>query len=163
MTKHIYELTNEEIDAFIRDLLPVKKIEKDKYGEVFTHPDLINRLLDLLPNTVWSNPHLKWLDPSVGAGFFMIFVYQRLMHGLTSWEPNPKKKSTHIIKNMLYMVELNKTNCNLCTGLFGHQANLVCSDFLSDFHFPGTHEKKDEPFLFDCIVGNPPFQEKQTL
>ena len=32
-------------------------------GEVFTPPELINEMLDKLPNDVWYNPKLKWLDP----------------------------------------------------------------------------------------------------
>jgi len=103
MKKKIYELKDEELNKFIQDLLPVKKIEKDKYGEVFTNPQLINKLLDLFPKNVWSNPDLKWLDPSVGVGFFMIFIYKRLMKGLKFWEPNDKKRSKYIIREMLYI------------------------------------------------------------
>jgi len=155
MTKKIYELTNEELDVFMHSLLPVKKIEKDKFGEVFTNPELIQQLLDLFPNKVWYNPHLKWLDPSVGAGFFMILVYQRLMKCLSKWEPNERKRSDHIITNMLFMVEINKTNCKICRNLFGEKVNLLCNDFLQDLKF----EKLKEDDTFDCIVGNPPFQD----
>jgi hypothetical protein len=35
------------------------------------------------------------------------------MDGLKKWEPNEKKRSKHIIENMLYMVELNKKNCDI--------------------------------------------------
>ena len=159
MTKHIYELTNEEINQFINNLLPIKRIEKDKYGEVFTNPQLINKILDLFPKSIFKDPHLKWLDPSVGAGFFMILVYQRLMNGLKSWEPNVKKRSDHIINQMLFMVEINKSNCNICHQLFGPNANLYCGDFLSEFKFPKFLEKVS----FDCIVGNPPFQDDYGL
>jgi len=158
MTKKIYELTNEEINEFMQKMLPVKRIEKDKYGEVFTNPKLINKLLDLFPQSVFKNPHLKWLDPSVGAGFFMILIYQRLMYGLKSWEHNLKKRSDHIIENMLFMVEINKTNCKICKDLFGDNVNLLCCDFLSDFRFPQL-----DHLSFDCIVGNPPFQDDYGL
>jgi len=161
MTKNIYELTNEELDDFMHNLLPVKKIEKDKFGEVFTNPKLIQKLLDLFPNKVWSNPHLKWLDPSVGAGFFMILIYQRLMKGLSKWEPNERKRSAHIISNMLFMVEINKTNCKICRNLFGENINLLCIDFLQDFQFPNLNQNTNS--MFDYIVGNPPFQDDYGL
>jgi hypothetical protein len=161
MTKKIYELTNEELDNFMYSLLPIKKIEKDKFGEVFTNPQLIQKLLDLFPNKVWSNPHLKWLDPSVGAGFFMILIYQRLLKGLSKWEPNERKRSDHIIANMLFMVEINKTNCKICRNLFGEKVNLLCIDFLQDVHFPNVN--LNDANLFDCIVGNPPFQDDYGL
>jgi hypothetical protein len=152
--KHIYEMEQTEIEDFIDKLLPVKKHEKERYGEVFTHPTLIHKMLDLFPSDVWTNHTLTWLDPSVGVGFFMIYVYLRLMNGLKAWEPNDTKRSKHIIENMLFMVELNNHNCRVCTNIFGIHANLVCADFLSDFTF-----KQNHPTLFDCIVGNPPFQD----
>lgn len=94
MTKIIHELKNEEINVFIEKLLPIKKLEKDKYGEVFTNPLLINKILDLFPLSLFKNPNLKWLDPTAGAAFFMIILYQRLMQNLEDWEPNKKKEVT---------------------------------------------------------------------
>jgi hypothetical protein len=156
--KQIYDMDEEEINDFIEKQIPIKNLEKNKYGEVFTSPILINKMLDLFPNSVWTNPTLKWLDPSVGAGFFMIIVYLRLMKGLKRWESIEKKRSSHIISEMLYMVELNKKNCNICKGIFGANLQLICGDFLEDFNFVGR-----EDILFDCIIGNPPFQDNYGL
>lgn len=157
-------MTEEEINNFIKEQLPTKKKEKDKYGEVFTSPELINKMLDLFPNVVWTKHDLKWLDPSVGAGFFMIFIYLRLMNGLTKWETNDKKRSKHIIENMLYMVELNKRNCDICKSIFGSHLNLICGDFLSDWKFKGLGLGLGLHHIsFDCIVGNPPFQDNYGL
>ena len=156
--KKIYEMNDAEISEFIKDQLPVKKLEKDKYGEVFTDPVLINKMLDLFPKNIWTNPTSKWLDPSTGTGFFMIIVYKRLMDGLKKWEPNEKKRSMHIIEEMLYMVELNKTNCNLCKSIFGANVRLICGDFLSQFKFPDCDD-----ISFDVILGNPPFQDDYGL
>ena len=156
--KNIYEMNEEEIKLFIEKHIPVKKIEKDKYGEVFTSPILINKMLDLFPKNVWTNQNLSWLDPSVGVGFFMIFVYMRLMNGLKKWQPNQKKRSKHIIENMLYMVELNKNNCAVCKRIFGDKLKIICGDFLDAVKFPGSNN-----ISFDCIIGNPPFQDDYGL
>jgi len=156
--KNIYEMNDDEIDQFMNEYLPTKKLEKDKYGEVFTSHVLINKMLDLFPESVWKSPKLKWLDPSVGAGFFMICVYIRLMNGLKKWESNNKKRSKHIIENMLYMVEINKKNCNICKSIFGSNVRLICGDFLSNLKFPIR-----DNISFDCIVWNPPFQDDYGL
>ncbi len=140
-----------DFDKYISDNIHIKKKEKDKFGEVFTDPELINKLLDLFPSNVWTNPHLKWLDPSAGAGFFFMGVLGRLSIGLEKWEPNENKRINHIIKNMLYMVEINPNNCKLCRNMFGNNANILCKDFLDESTY------KD--MQFDCIVGNPPFQD----
>jgi site-specific DNA-methyltransferase (adenine-specific) len=31
--------------------------------EVFTPPNLVNDILDILPQELWSNPNAKFLDP----------------------------------------------------------------------------------------------------
>jgi len=154
--KNIYEMNNDEIEEFIQKQLPVKLLEKKKYGEVFTSPFLIEKMLDLFPKNVWSNPHLKWLDPAAGVGFFMILIYQRLMVNLKSWESSDKKRSNHIIQNMLHMVEINKINCNILVSLFGDKSNISCVDFLS---FDTNYSK----ISFECIVGNPPFQHDTAI
>lgn len=154
--KKIYKMTEHQIDEYMEQLIPIKKLEKDKYAEVFTNPILINKMLDLFPNHVWSNSQLTWLDPSVGAGFFMICVYLRLMKGLNNWEHDEKKRSKHIIENMLFMVEINKKNCDICKSLFGANSNLICGDFLDTLKFNGYDY---DELSFDCIVGNPPFQD----
>jgi hypothetical protein len=115
-------------------------------------------MLDLFPKGAWSNPMSKWLDPSTGTGFFMILVYKRLMDGLKKWEPNDKKRSKHIIEEMLYMVELNKKNCDICKSIFGANVRLICGDFLGDLNFPGFKD-----ISFEYIVGNPPFQDDYGL
>ena len=74
-TPQIYEMNENELDEFMKEQLPTKKLEKDKYGEVFTPPELINKLLDLYPKKIWSNPDIKWLEPSAGVGFIMIMIY----------------------------------------------------------------------------------------
>ena len=66
--------------------------EKNLYGEVFTPIYIVEEMLDKLPNPVWSNHTLKWLDPAVGIGNFPICVYLRLMEGLKSWEKNDEKR-----------------------------------------------------------------------
>ena len=155
MVKHILNMNENEMQQFIKDHLTIKKEEKDKYGEVFTPSKLIEEMLDLFPKKVWSNPDLKWLDPSAGVGNFMILVYLRLMKGLETSIKTSSARSAHIIKNMLFMVELNKRNCSTLKQLFGPQCNLFCADFLTEGWQKGVCDDK----CFDCIVGNPPFQD----
>lgn len=50
--------------------------------EVFTPPDIANKVLDMLPQEVWSNPKLKFLDPCAKSGVFLREIAKRLMTGL---------------------------------------------------------------------------------
>lgn len=144
-------MNENEIDEYILTNLEHDLLKKEKFGEVFTHPDLINKVLDLLPNNVWTNPNLLWLEPSCGKGFFVIHVYLRLMKGLKKVITNEKKRSIHIIEKMLYMVELGRENVDYCKKLFGSNMNILCSDYLKDNVYPDIQ--------FDCIIGNLPFQD----
>jgi len=98
----IHMMNDKDIEEKIEQYLSVREEEKNKHGEVFTPMHMIEEMLDKLPNKVWSNPNLKWLDPASGIGNFFMVVYLKLMKGLEKWETNIKKRSKWIIKNMLY-------------------------------------------------------------
>ena len=151
----INSMNNDELLDKIEEYLPVRSDEKEKFGEVFTPPILINELLDHLPNHVWSNPNLKWLDPASGIGNFFMIVFIRLMNGLAKKIPNKTKRSHHILKNMLYMIEINNKNSKITRSIFGDdsKSNIITGNFLSH-HF--THN-------FDIIIGNLPFNEEVTI
>ena len=86
-----------ELLEFLSGNLKPKSVEKKKFGEVFTPLSLISEMLDHLPNEVWSNPNLKWIDPANGMGNFPIAVYLRLMEGLKEQIPNEKGEKTVIL------------------------------------------------------------------
>ena len=89
--------------------LDVRSDEKKEFGEVFTPINLVLEALNL-PKSCWTNPNLKWLDPSCGIGNFPVIAYYKLMDGLKKKIRNKKVRSKHIIENLLYMVELNPAN-----------------------------------------------------
>ena len=60
----------------------VDEQNKKMYGEVSTDFHLVNRILDLLPSTLFENPNLKWLDPCAGRGYFSMVLYKRLFKSL---------------------------------------------------------------------------------
>jgi hypothetical protein len=159
----IFSMSPEEIQKKIEEYLPVRSEEKDKHGEVFTPQILIDEMLDKLPPHVWKDSKLKWLDPANGVGNFPMIVYTRLMDGLKKWETDEKKRSSHIIQNMLYMVEINPRNVKIAKKIFGNNANICCADFLEEeAKWRSQFGFKDEKEIFDVIVGNPPFQPEKT-
>ena len=74
--------------------------------EVFTPPDLVDKILDLLPEEVWSDSSLKWLDPACKTGIFLRQIAKRLMIGLRDEFPDEEERREHIFHNMLYGIAL---------------------------------------------------------
>ena len=156
----IYDMSENDIMDTIKQYLPIREKEKNENGEVFTPYELINEMLDKLPDDVWFDPDLKWLDPANGIGNFPMVVYGRLMgtlEGIDGLE-NKKTRHTHIIRNMLYMVELNPRNIEISRRIFGEDANIYCGDFLEE-----KWKDKFKVDEFDIVVGNPPFQEVDNI
>lgn len=152
----IQYMSHEDIHKLIEKYLPVRVDLKNKYGEVFTPIVLIEEMLDKLPKEVWKNPDLIWLDPANGIGNFPMIAYKHLMKGLEEWEPDKDIRSNHIIKNMLYMIELNPKNVGVSRKIFGKDANIYCGSFLED-----EWKIKFGVEKFDIIMGNPPFNKPQ--
>lgn len=71
--------------------------------EVPTPPKLANAMLDLLPEDVWRNPELRWLDPCSKSGVFLREIVKRLLfEGLVEWESDFEKRREHIFRNMIF-------------------------------------------------------------
>lgn len=136
----------------IHDLLQTPIIHegrKNKYAEVLTPLKFIDEILDAIPSSAYKEPSWKWLDPAAGTGRFFLALYLRLLKGLEKAIPSLEKRKSHIIENMLVMVEYNKKNVTLLKELFGKKAKIIHGDFLTqDF----------ENASFNGILGNPPFQ-----
>lgn len=147
-----------ELLDFINERLKPKDIERKKYGEVFTPIPLTEEMLDKLPNEVWSNPNLKWLDLSNGMGNFFIRPYFRLMDGLSNIIVNEESRKKHILENMFYMSELNKKNCFLCKQIFDINNKYRLNIYNGDSLKLDTLKTWNIDF-FDIIIGNPPYQD----
>ncbi len=70
--------------------------------EVFTPPQLANRILDLLPAELWSDKKATFLDPGCKSGVFLREIAKRLDKGLEKQIPDRQKRLNHIFKNQLY-------------------------------------------------------------
>ena len=70
--------------------------------EVFTSPDLVNSILDMLPLDLWSSPETKILDPSTKSGVFLREIAKRFINGLKNEIPNLQERIDHIMKKQLF-------------------------------------------------------------
>lgn len=76
--------------------------------EVFTSPAVVNRMLDTLPEALWSNPNAKFLDPVTKSGVFLREIAKRLMKGLETVIPDPQERLDHILGQQLYGIAITQ-------------------------------------------------------
>ena len=125
------------------DLKKIRQERRSKTGEVFTPKEIVSRMLDDLPEEVWTDESREFLDPCGGNGNFVCAVLERkisLGHDIT------KALST------IYSVELMEDNVEeMKQRLLGIVAKhtqvtqqhidiinkqIVCHDFFTyDFEF----------------------------
>jgi site-specific DNA-methyltransferase (adenine-specific) len=76
--------------------------------EVFTPPQVANRMLDLLPATLWSDKNATFLDPGSKSGVFLREIAKRLEQGLEKTIPNRQQRLNHIFTNQLYGIAITE-------------------------------------------------------
>ena len=150
------------IVSHIREYVRVGEVEKKEHGEVMTPLWLVEEMLGKLPEHVWSDPSLKWLDPCNGCGVFPSIVISRLMDGLKESIPDQRERYRHIIENMIHVCDIQAKNCFLHMVAFDPKdlfdMNIHCGSFL-DEDFDKVAKDIWGVEKFDVIIGNPPYQE----
>ena len=76
--------------------------------EVFTPPKLANKILDKLPENIWEDENIKFLDPVSKTGIFLREITKRLEKGLEKKIPDQKKRINHILKNQVYGIGVSE-------------------------------------------------------
>ena len=91
--------------------------------EVFTPPELVNQMLDLLPADLWQNKEAKFLDPVTKSGVFLREIAKRLNAGLKTQIPDQQTRINHIFKHQLYGIAITEL-----TSLLARRS-VYCSKF----------------------------------
>ncbi len=76
--------------------------------EVFTPPELANRVLDLLPQDLFRSPDTKFLDPFSKSGVFLREIVKRLDRGLESQMPDRQLRIDHILHNQVFGIAITE-------------------------------------------------------
>ena len=139
-------LRNLDIKEFTQSF-EVSNEDKLEYGEIYSPFSLIKDMLGMFDKEVFCDKNAKWLDPGAGTGYFSMCLFSRLDEGLKEFIIDKEERFNHIIKNMIYMVEIKESNILILRNIFGNDANIINTDFLS----------MKTKLTFDYVIGNPPY------
>ena len=89
--------------------------------EVFTPPDLANKMLDLLPQELFISPKTTFLDPFTKSGVFLREIVKRLDRGLENQIPDRQKRIDHILHHQVFGIA-----CTELTSLLARRS-VYCS------------------------------------
>ena len=85
--------------------------------EVFTPPDLANRMLDTLADawaadhdgaSIWANPDVHFLDPCTKSGVFLREITSRLTRGLEETIPALQARVAHILTRQVFGIGITE-------------------------------------------------------
>ena len=76
--------------------------------EVFTPPQVVNRMLDMLPAELFRSKETKFLDPVSKSGVFLREIAKRLMIGLESQIPDIHERADHIFTQQLFGIAITE-------------------------------------------------------
>lgn len=76
--------------------------------EVFTPPEVANRMLDMLPEELWHDSSATFLDPACKSGVFLREIAKRLIKGLTDEIPDLQERIDHIFHKQLYGIAITE-------------------------------------------------------
>lgn len=104
--------------------------------EVFTPPEVVNQMLDMLPQELFSNPDTTFLDPATKSGVFLREIAKRLMKGLEQQIPDLQERVDHIFQKQLFGIAMTELTSMLA------RRSLYCSKYpnssfsVTRFHTP---------------------------
>ena len=91
--------------------------------EVFTPPDVVNQMLDMLPQELFCDPTTTFLDPACKTGVFLREIAKRLIVGLADKIPDLQERIDHIFHKQLYGIAITEL-----TSLLSRRS-LYCSKY----------------------------------
>ena len=115
--------------------------------EVFTPPELANRMLDTLAEAwaanhgganLWADKTVTFLDPCAKSGVFLREITRRLTEGLAKEIPNLQKRVDHILTKQVFGIGITRI-----TSLLARRS-VYCSKHAQGEHSIAKSFKSDE-------------------
>lgn len=114
--------------------------------EVFTPPNVVNQMLDMLPQELFQSPDTTFLDPACKTGVFLREIAKRLNEGLKDQIPDTQARIDHIFHKQLFGIAITEL-----TSLLSRRG-VYCSKYPNSVYSVST---------FDNAQGNIRFKRTE--
>ena len=115
--------------------------------EVFTPPELADKIIDMLPQELFEDPDTTFLDPCCKSGVFLREIAKRLIKGLEKQIPNLEERIEHIFSEQIFGIAITEL-----TSLLSRRS-VYCSKYpngeFSVYRFP--EDKPQGNIIFQRI------------
>lgn len=81
--------------------------------EVFTPPELANKVLDMLPQELFRSSKTTFLDPFTKSGVFLREIVKRLDRGLESQISDRQKRIDHILHHQVFGIAITELTSHI--------------------------------------------------
>ena len=113
--------------------------------EVFTPPEIVNQILDILPQKLFSDPNTKFLDPACKSGVFLREIAKRLLKGIKDKIPDDQQRRDHIFQNQIYGIAITEL-----TSLLSRRS-IYCSKYPNSMYSVSTFDNPSGNIRFKKI------------
>lgn len=105
--------------------------------EVFTPPELANRMLDMLAEawaadhggaSLWADKNVRFLDPFTKSGVFLREIASRLTQGLAQQMPDLQERVDHILTRQVFGIGITRLTSFLA------RRSVYCSKYANGAH-----------------------------
>ena len=113
--------------------------------EVFTPPELANKMLDLLPQELFRSSETTFLDPFTKSGVFLREIVKRLDRGLEKQIPDRQQRIDHILHHQVFGIA-----CTELTSLLARRS-VYCSKFANGKYSISKFDTEEGNILYRNI------------
>lgn len=140
--------------------------------EVFTPPELANKVLDMLPESIWSDSSITFLDPATKTGIFLREITKRLIAGLEKEIPDLQERVNHILTKQVYGLGITELTTlmsrrTLYCSTTANGPQSVCTEFEStegNIRFQASQHSFDKKGKCSvCGAGKDLYYEEEGL
>ena len=114
--------------------------------EVFTPPDVANKMLDQLPQELWNDKNITFLDPCTKSGIFLREITKRLLVGLEKEIPNLQDRLDHILTKQVYGIGITEL-----TALLARRSLYCSKNANKEFSITNVFDNNDGNVLYKNI------------